>query len=118
MTGVTVSSRLGQIVKFCEFSGWRPHQILPEECVPQEPHEFLETILLANEIILRDLNAISIYEKDNSEQVDLLTEFLWDDLQHLVLNMFRLPKSKTLRILSLHLHYYKFNGKVSHRLKH
>ena len=95
---------------------WRPHNILPEECTPQEPHEFLETILIANEIILRDLTAISVYEKDNAgvhTDVEKLTEFLWEDLQHLVLNMFRLPRPKTLRILSLHLHYYKFNGKVS-----
>ena len=95
---------------------WRPHFIPPEECVPQDPHEFLNTMLIANEIVLRDLTAISIYDQANEEktkQVELLTEYLWDDLQHLVLNMFRLPRQDTLRILSLHLQYYRFKGKVS-----
>ena len=95
---------------------WRPHFIPPEECVPQDPHEFLDAMLIANEIVLRDLTVVSIYDQGNEEttkQVELLTEYLWDDLQHLVLNMFRLPRHDTLRILSLHLQYYRFKGKVS-----
>ena len=95
---------------------WRPHFIPPEECVPQDPHEFLDTMLLANEIILRDLASVASIYDDCNPKVELLTEFLWDDLQHLVLNMFRLPRHDTLRILSLHLHYYKFKGKVSNFL--
>ena len=95
---------------------WRPHFIPPEECIPQLPHDFLESMLLANEIISRDLAAISVYDSENDDvlrQIEQLTEFLWDDLQHLVLNIFRLPRTMGVRILSLHLHYYKYNGKVN-----
>lgn len=92
---------------------WRPHFVLPHEFGEQEPHEFLHSMVIANEIILRDLTSISIYESESAaEKVELLSEFLWDDLQHLVLNMFRLPRPMAVRILSLHLHYYKFKGKV------
>lgn len=94
---------------------WRPHFVLPNEFEEGKPHEFLEAMLLANEIILRDLTAISIYDTDNDDvksKVERLCEFLWDDLQHLVLHLFRLDKPMAVRILSLHLHYYKFKGKV------
>ncbi len=77
------------------------------------PHEFIEAMLIANEIILRDLTAISIYDLvTERERVEVLTENLWEDLQHLVLNMLRLPKPMAVRILSLHLHYYKFKGEI------
>lgn len=94
---------------------WRPHFVLPNEFEEGKPHEFLEAMLIANEIILRDLTAISIYDTDNDDvnsKVERLCEFLWDDLQHLVLHLFRLDKPMAVRILSLHLHYYKFKGKV------
>ena len=95
---------------------WRPHFVPPEECVPQLAHPFLESMLIANEIIARDLASVSVYDsKDEKvlQRVEEMSEFLWDDLQHLVLNIFRLSRAMGVRILSLHLHYYKFNGKVS-----
>lgn len=95
---------------------WRPHFVPPEECVPQDPHDFLDAMLIANEVIMRDLAAVSIYDSENegvTTQVEKLTEFLWDDLQHLVLNIFRVSRPMAVRILSLHMHYYKFKGKVN-----
>ena len=101
---------------------WRPHFVPPEECVPQLAHPFLESMLIANEIIARELASVSVYDsKDDKvlQRVEEMSEFLWDDLQHLVLNIFRLSRAMGVRILSLHLHYYKFNGKVSsYNVKH
>ena len=95
---------------------WRPHFMPPDECEPQSPHKFLEAMLIANEIISRELEPLSSTSHSENEQVlprvEALTEFWWDDLQHLVLNIFRLPRTMGVRILSLHLYYYKFNGKV------
>ncbi len=97
---------------------WRPHQVLPEELVPQEPHEYLPAILVGNEILLRDLidaNGYSAEECEDEDPDDLdgtPEEFLWEDLQHLALNIFRVPRTDAVRILSLHLHYYRYKGKV------
>ena len=94
---------------------WRPHFMPPDECEPQSPHKFLEAMLIANEIISRELEPLSASHSENDQvlqRVEALSEFWWDDLQHLVLNIFRLPRTMGVRILSLHLYYYKFNGKV------
>ena len=70
-------------------------------------------MVIANEIILRDLMAFSIYESGHEDAIDRLTEHLWDDLQHLVLLVFQVSKPMAVRILSLHLHYYKYKDEVN-----
>ena len=88
---------------------WRPHFVLPSS---EEIHEFVEVMIIANEIVLRDLTAFSIYDSENADTIDKLTEHLWDDLQHLVLLVYQVSKPMAVRILSLHLHYYKFKEEV------
>ena len=70
-------------------------------------------MVIANEIILRDLTAISANDSADAQVIEALTEHLWDDLQHLVLNVYRVPGTLAVRILSLHLHFYKFREEVS-----
>merc|ERR1719367_2405765 len=77
---------------------WRPHFVLPSS---EEIHEFVEVMIIANEIILRDLTAFSIYDSENADAIDKLTEHLWDDLQHLVLLVYHVSKPMAVRILSL-----------------
>ena len=97
---------------------WRPHFVLPNESSSEEQdemHEFFEAMVIANEIIIRDLTAFSVYDSDNAKAIETLTEHLWDDLQHLVLNVYNVPKTLAVRILSLHLHYYyKVKDEVNH----